>query len=215
MIRGLATLILLLCAAGTYAGQVTPLSEEGHVGLVLESTTYPDTLGKDLTSGLTNRILIRVTLARDSTIVRQRAVEITIRYDLWDEHFEVLVNIDGEDNDARIMRSITEVRSFLRRLRLPRLFRIDSLASAQPFTLTADVLLNPVDRERMEMIRKWVTENSIGPGDVTGRQHSDLAIVIFNRIFEQYSSGADVASVWQETSTSRSFRLEDLAHESR
>jgi hypothetical protein len=42
-----------------------------------------------------------------------------------------------------------------------------------------------------------------------------LAVIIINRIFEQYARGADLAAVWQETSTSRPFRLEQLAHDSR
>jgi hypothetical protein len=68
----------------------------------------------------------------------------------------------------------------------------------------------------MEMIKKWVAENTTGPTDMgahTSRNKWELDI--FNRIFEQYANGADIAAVWREASTSRSFAIGDLVDESR
>jgi hypothetical protein len=164
-----------------------------------------------------------VGLQRDSEIVQQRAVEIAIRYDLWDERFEMSVSIDGVDTSSatfqsrlemssRTIQSLDDMQAVLRKLQLPRLFPTTAMTAAQSYTLTADILLNPVDRERMEMIRKWVAENSIAPSDIGGSSASGgLAVTIFNRIFEQYAKGADVAAVWHETATSRPFKLEELS----
>lgn len=213
--RCLATIALAFGAAGACAAHLTPAVHQGQLGLTLESNAYPDTLRKDLTSGLTNRILVRVTLARGAEVVRRRAVEIAVRYDLWDEHFITTITLDGVETDVRTVPTLEQMQAFLRRLHLPRLFATNALERQQPFTLTAEVLLNPVDRERMEMIRKWVAQNNIGPGDRGGRNGGgDVAVAIFNRIFEQYAKGADVAAVWREASASRSFRLEELADES-
>lgn len=212
--RYLAIVAVFLYAADACAAQLTPVVHNGQLGLRLEAPAYPDTLGKDLTSGLTNRILIRVTLARGNEIVSRRAVEIAVRYDLWDEHFTTTVTLDGLQTEVRIIDDMEQMQAFLRRLPLPRLFANDGLERAHALTLTAEILLNPIDRERMEMIRKWVAQNNIGPGDVGGRGGGDLAVAIFNKIFEQYSKGADVAAVWRETTVSRPFRLEELADES-
>lgn len=213
--RCLATIALVLSAAGACAAQLTPAVQNGQLGLILESASYPDSLRKDLTSGLTNRFLIRVTLSRGNEIVRRRAVEIAVRHDLWDEHFAVTVTLDGAAADARTIQSMEEMQAFLRRLQLPRLFATNGLERKQPLSITAEILLNPVDRERMEMIRKWVAQNNIGPSDAGGRNGGgDLAVSIFNKIFEQYAKGADVAAVWRETSVSLPFRLEALADES-
>lgn len=213
--RSLATIALALYAAGAYAAQLTPAFDNGQLGLTLESAAYPQTLRKDLTSGLTNRILVRVTLARDNEVVRRRAVEIAVRYDLWDELFVTTVLLDGVETETRTLQTLEQMLGFLRRLQLPRLFASSALERQRPFTLTAEILLNPVDRERMEMIRKWVAQNNIGPGDLDGRNGGgDVAVAIFNRIFEQYAKGADVAAVWRETSVSQPFRLEDLVDES-
>jgi hypothetical protein len=213
--RCLTTIALVIYATGACAGQVTPAVHNGQLGLTLESTGYPQTLRKDLTSGLTNRILVRVTLSRGAEIVRRRAVEIAVRYDLWDEHFITTVTLDGVETNARTVPDMEQMQAWLRRLHLPHLFATQGLAHQQPFTLTAEVLLNPVDRERMEMIRKWVAQNNIGPGDTGTRGGGgDVAVAIFNRIFEQYAKGADVAAVWREISVSQPFRLEHVANES-
>ena len=214
--RCLTTIAFVIYASGACAGQLTPAVHDGQLGLTLESTAYPDTLRKDLTSGLTNRILVRVTLTRGAEIVRQRAVEIAVRYDLWDEHFITTVTLDGVETNARTVPDMEQMQAWLRRLQLPHLFATHGLEHQQPFTLTAEVLLNPVDRERMEMIRKWVAQNNVGPGDINGRKGGgDVAMVIFNKIFEQYAKGADVAAVWREISVSQPFRLDELSIERR
>lgn len=214
--RCVATFTLLLYAALGWAGQLTPAWEAGQLTVRIEATDWPATLRKDLTSGLTNRILIRVRLARGAQIVQQRAVEIAIRYDLWDERFMMDVTLDGVPFEARTIDTAEDMRAALRMLRLPPLFATDGMAATQAHTITAELLLNPVDRERMEMIRKWVAENSIPPADIAGRTAGGaLSVSIFNRIFEQYAKGADIAAVWQETSTSRPFQLQELADEGR
>jgi hypothetical protein len=182
---------------------------------MVESTAWPDTLRKDLTSGLTNRILIRVTLAREAVIIQQRAVEIAVRYDLWDERFVMSVALDGAEAETATIKSLDEVRAALRQLRLPHLFATSGIPTTQSLIIEAEILLNPVDRERMEMIRKWVAENSIAASDIGARNPGGVSVAIFNRIFEQYAKGADVAAMWRETSTSRPFRLEEIDNESR
>jgi hypothetical protein len=215
MARCIVMLALLLPAALGWAGQLSPSLDGGQLSLLLESTPWPDTLRKDLTSGLTNRILIRVTLARDTEIVQQRAVEIAIRYDLWDERFVMNMTFDGVAANTVVIKSLDDMLATLRQLRLPRLFSMPGMTAAQPHTVTAEILLNPIDRERMEMIRKWVAENSIASADIGGRNTGGISIAIFNRIFDQYAKGADIAAIWRDTSTSRPFRLEELVDENR
>jgi hypothetical protein len=216
MKRTLACLLIFLEAASIEAADLTPIVQQSDLGLIIQGAAYPATLSRDLTSGLTNRFLVRVSLANGAEVLHRRAVEIAVRYDLWDEHFTTVVSMDGVAEDARVMRNLDEVMAFLAQLRFSKLFSTDRLGHAQTFTLSADMLLNPIDRERMEMIRKWVAQNSIGPSDPTGRTASaDLTVAIFNKIFEQYTTGADVAATWRETSMSAPFKLEELTHESR
>lgn len=214
MRRCVATFALLLHTALSGAAQLTPRLDDGMLSLLVESTAWPATLQKDLTSGLTNRILIRVTLMRGPGIMQQRAVEIAVRYDLWDERFAMTLTLDGVEGEARMVQSLNDMHAALGKLHLPHLFPGAALSSGQDYSLVTEVLLNPVDRERMEMIRKWVAENSIASADIGGRSAGgDLAVVIFNRIFEQYAKGADITAVWREASASQPFRLEELIDE--
>ena len=206
--------LLVLFAAASSGAELTPMIDNGRVGVVIQDLAFPDKLDRDLTSGLTNRILIRVTLTDEARAPAiQRAVEIAVRYDLWEEHFVTTTSLDGAPGQPRTIASLTDLRAMLRNIRLPALFQPGD--PARFLVLTADVLLNPIDRERMEMIRKWVAENSIGVGDVEGRTSASMSVALFNRIFEQYAKGADVASVWRETLASRPFRLDELTDERR
>lgn len=216
MPRCVLTLALLFYAVTGCGSQITPFLGERGLGVAIESTEWPATLNKDLTSGLANRILIRVRLLQRAQVVRERAVEITIRYDLWDERFALSVSVDGAEVEARTLRTKEEVLVELGALRFRKLFEIPKSAGSELYLLTTEMLLNPIDRERMEMIKKWVVENSAGPTDMGAHpSESALGAAIFNRIFEQYASGADIAAVWREVGSSRPFRVEDLSDEAR
>jgi hypothetical protein len=80
------------------------------------------------------------------------------------------------------------------------------------------MLLNPIERERIDAIKKWVAENSTyTPADTTGfsdkRVGSSHSNAIFNKIFEQYAHGADVAATWKESFSSKPFRIGDVGDE--
>jgi hypothetical protein len=75
-----------------------------------------------------------------------------------------------------------------------------------------EILLNPVERERIEAIKKWVAENSTyTPADTTGfsdkRVGSSRSNEIFNKIFEQYAGGAKVVAAWKESAFSKPFKI--------
>jgi hypothetical protein len=81
------------------------------------------------------------------------------------------------------------------------------------------VLVNPVEQERLEMIRKWVAENSTPRGADSGA-HAGQAPVgaavsgdLFNRIFDSYASGAAGVAALHESMQSRPFRPESLPNE--
>jgi hypothetical protein len=105
--------------------------------------------------------------------------------------------------------------AFLARLRLPRLFRSTELNQNARYVIRAELLLNPIDRERMDQISKWVRENSddtpLGPDGVGARVTTSMSSEIFNRIFEQYAKGSDTAAAWHESAASSAFTLADLS----
>jgi hypothetical protein len=199
-----------------FAAQVTPLLQGGALGVDLKGASLPPTMRQDLVSGLTNSIVVRVTLASAGQPVAQRLVGFAIKYDLWEETFGVKVDVDAIPVSASTGQHLDEVIAMLTDLNLPRLFAVDAAAAGKSFELTAEILFDPIEKARMEEVRKWVAENNhSGPPDAS-RLSAGLpaprstSARLFNRIFEQYAAGASVAASWQQTVTSKPFKLEEL-----
>jgi len=205
-------LILLLASASVDAAEMSVTLVDGKLGARIDAISYPSSLPKELTSGLTNRLYARVTLMAALEIVGQRSVEIAIRYDLWDQKYSVVSALDGAIVESRSVATSAEMNELLGALPLPGLFDLSTL-SAHSLVLRVDVLLNPIDREKMRMIRKWVAQNSAP--DVNGDQGISVSNAIFNRIFEQYADGSNVAAAWRVAVTSNPFSIDSLKHEGR
>lgn len=211
--RRAITLLLLLANTGVEAAEVSATLADGKLGARIDALSFPSTLPKELTSGLTNRIYAQVTVADASASIGQKVVEIAIRYDLWDEKFSVVSTTDGTIAESRTLASLSELNALLAALPLPRLFEAANLPAGAELTLRVEVLLNPIDREKMLMIRKWVAQNSTP--EVGGRAGISMSNAIFNQIFDQYADGSNVAAAWRVSIASAPFRLDSLQHERR
>jgi hypothetical protein len=146
----------------------------------------------------------------------QRLVAFAIKYDLWEETFGVRVEVDDMPVSASTGQDLDEVIAMLTDLNLPRLFPVDASTSNKSIALTAEILFDPIEKERMEEIRKWVAENNrSGPPEASSLSAGlpaprSTSARLFNRIFEQYAAGAPVAATWKQTVTSKPFKLEEL-----
>jgi hypothetical protein len=217
----LLLLLLLLSPISALSAELTPFLQEHRLGVIVANARLPPTLRKDLASGLTNKILIRVVLLQDAQPLTRKVVDIAVRYDLWEETFSMDTRVDDVIVDSKTYRQIDDVVSALVNLRLPGLFRFGQTAPRTELALTAELLFNPVEKERMEEIRRWVAENSgptlpdptsLRPGLSSPAPASDSR-ALFNKIFEQYAAGASIAAAWKDTGTSKPFKLEELRDE--
>lgn len=202
-------------ASSAFAATLTPMLTDQRLGVVIGDLKLPDTLHKDLKSGLTNRMLIRVSLSVDAKQADQATAELAVKYDLWDETFGLQVLVNGGVIFKATYARIDDAVTYLSHPRLPQLF-VKPPANKN-LSLKADLLLNPVDREKMDKLRSWVTGEATVPssGHDTG---SSIAVsskpnAVFNRIFQQYMSGDDLTSAWRTTVTSKQFALTDLHDE--
>jgi hypothetical protein len=194
------------------AAELVPYAEGNFVGAQLRGLQLPDTLRKDLVSGLTNRMLIRMTLTVAGQTMSQSVISIGIKYDLWEETFRMTLAVDDRELPARTFMRIEDVLNVLADLPLNAVLRSSDLQPSRTHTLLAEVLFDPIDRERMENIRRWVARNSALPPS-TGRGASggsSPSSALFNAIFEQYAAGADVASTARDTASSAPFKPEQL-----
>ena len=194
----LATIALSLIGAGARAAELAALAEGEYIAARLQALGFPDSLRKDLRSGLTNKLLLRVTLQDGARTLATANAQIAVQYDLWDERFRTELSVNGAVLSTLELRTVEETVAWLNDLRLPRLFKAPAAASA--LKLKAQVLLNPIERERMEHIREWVKDNSSYvplEGGTRGASPETGSNAIFNRIFEQYAAGEDMAAQWR------------------
>lgn len=201
MRRASGLLLWMLSAAAAAAG-LTPAQSGGELGVRIDGLPYPPTLARELESGLTNRLYVRVRLLEAQTLLQERTIEIAIRYDLWEQNFIVTRTVDDTPAETQTLGS-AELKSYLAALHIPRLF-ITRTLGVREVTLNAELLLNPIGREKLRMIRKWVAENST---PVNADQGIATSNTVFNRIFEQYADGSDLAAVWRQELKSPPFRL--------
>ncbi len=214
------------------ATELIPFIKNDRLGVIINELKYPENLSKDLVSGLSNKILIRFELMFDSQVQNQsksqnhnpyqsqREVTITTKYDLWEENFKINILVSDSDSTFKTLPSLKDVLSFLAHLKISNLWPLSELSQSDSFNLKVDTLFNPIEKEQMEKIKKWVIQNSTSlPIDPTGfgsinsissslRTHS-----LFNKIFEQYSTGTPIASVGRETLISKLIHLTEVPHE--
>jgi hypothetical protein len=207
-------LALLLFAGALPAGaaELVAVAEGDSVGAQLRGVRLPDSLRKDLVSGLTNRMLIRMTLAAEGQTISQSVINLGIKYDLWDETFRMTRSVDDRELPARTLATTEDVLSLLADLPLNAIAQSSDLQSGRTYTLLAEILFDPIDRERMENIRRWVARNTALPtgGAQTAAGGSSPSASLFNAIFEQYAAGADIASTSRDSARSAPFRPEQL-----
>lgn len=204
MTRALCLIGLLLVGTLAQAADIVPVVRDRHIGARVRGLTLPAALRKDLRSGLTNRLLLRVTLLEGEQTHANANVEIALKYDLWDERFRSQLTVNGVARNAPELRTLEEAWSWLADLSLMALF--DQPATTAALRLRAEVLLNPIERERMDQIREWVKENSrYVPLEGAPGAASDSSNSIFNRIFESYAADPDTAAQWREEVKSAPF----------
>jgi hypothetical protein len=213
----LLLLLMTLWSARAAAAELTPTIKDRRLGVVMKSIGLPETFPKDLVSGLTNRLLIRISLVSQSTLLDQTTAEIAMKYDLWNESFSVTKTVNGIVIDTRTCKTLMEVQALLAELHLPGLFASAEVAGVDRVVMRAEILLNPIERERLAALRRWVAENSTyTPSDTDGfgsekGSASPRSNAIFNRIFEQYSHGIDLVAGWKDVVSSEPFKIGEIA----
>ncbi|HEY0681964.1 MAG TPA: hypothetical protein VGD45_06520 [Steroidobacter sp.] len=207
MTRVLCLICLLLLGAIVEAADITPVIRERNIGVRVRGLALPESLRKDLRSGLTNRVLLRITLLEGTETRANANVEIALKYDLWDERFSSQLTVNGTALSAPELRTVDEAWAWLIDLSLLQLF--ERPATPATLTLQAEVLLNPIERERMEQIREWVKENSryVPLEGAPGAASESTSNSVFNRIFEHYAADQNMAAQWREQVTSTPFNV--------
>jgi hypothetical protein len=208
----------LLVAHTGRAARVTPVVAGGQLGVVVSVVEYPDSLQKDLVSGLTNELLLDVKLLAGTRELGRRTASLSIRYDLWEEKFTSTLKIDEAPPDVRTNVTRKDIDESLAAIRLSKLFPVNGLANDERLVVQVQMLLNPIERERIEAIKRWVARHSTyTPTDTPGYSDKTVASArsngIFNGIFQQYAGGAKSVASWTMSVSTQPFKLDEVRDE--
>ncbi len=212
-------LMLALGAKPAAADELMPIVKDHELGVAVRAVALPATFSRDLVSGLTNKLLIHAGLFSGSRLIDRKTAEVSIKYDLWNETFELTTTVNNTVIAVRSNSTREAIDAFLADIRIPGLFAVNEVPADKDATLRVEVLLNPIERERLEAIRKWVAENNTyTPADTPGfsdkRVGGSRSNAIFNRIFEQYARGADAAgATWKQSLASKPFKIAEVGDE--
>jgi hypothetical protein len=211
-------LLGLLRPLDALAAHLAPFVEASRLGANLSDVALPPSVRSDFASGLTNRILIQVSLQQSAERITHAIAAIEIKYDLWDENYRLAISVNGLEVLSRTLAKADEVIAALSTVHLPGLFATSGIADGAPLRINAEILFDPLEKARMDEVRKWVAENSGPQSESTpalGSQGQAAPPVaqgnsLFNRIFEQYAGGATVAAAWRDSAQSAGFSLREF-----
>jgi hypothetical protein len=211
--KGLTNFILvwMLITSSVEAATLTPTLNDQAIGISLSDVALPDTLMNELASGFEHRLLLRVVLISQAVKIVHADAMITAKYDLWDERYIVRTMAAGRLENERLLPTIQGVIAQLKTIRLDQLFLVENTLRDRDLMLQAELLINPIERQKIEQLREWVATHStpnqaLGYGVAFTPKPNDM----FNRIFEQYTNGADLSAAWSLTIRSQPFRVDQL-----
>ena len=204
----LAIVLAVFVYARSSAAELIPRVTNPAFGASIVGLPFPATLTRDLTSGFENRIFIRISVVSSGKVIVRRDAVITAKYDLWEEQFTVQKFVGDALVAKMTFKQAQEVLAYLGRVELDDLFAVDSVQQGQDIAMQAEVSINPVEREKIERVRKWVAGNSM-PGAV-GADPAGAPLIakpndLFNKIFDQYTRGEDIVATWKMTVISKVF----------
>jgi hypothetical protein len=212
------SLLCVLMTTQVVAAELAPFAVGDHMGIFISGLRFPDTLETDLQSGLTSRIVLRLVLLLGSRPIAQESLQVAVKFDLWDEKFRVTVTAANELQKVAAFTRLSDIDAWLAQLRLETLFLLRDLPPGK-YQLRANLLLNPVEKERVDQLKRWIAENSTpagrlhpGSADPSAPLSGSRPSEMFNSILELYMKGEDVVAPWHAELSSAQFTPDELDH---
>jgi len=148
----------------------------GGIGKLFDTTAF-DALG----TGIPSTVVIRVQITpRDSdTPVAEQLIQRSVVYDVWDEIYTLRLEEPGTRKTVKA-KFRAEALKWLTAIDSLPLARLAVLPVGQVFVLKMVVELNPVSKETLAEVRRWLSQGNGGGLDRGGAFFGSFVSVFYN-----------------------------------
>jgi hypothetical protein len=148
----------------------------GGIGKLFDTTTY-----EALSTGIPSTVVIRIQItARDSNDpVAEQLIQRSVVYDVWDEIYTLRLDQPGGSKTIKV-KFRAEALKWLTAIDDLPIARTAVLPIDQVFVLKMVVELNPVSKETLAEIRRWLSQGNGGGLDRGGAFFGSFVSVFYN-----------------------------------
>jgi len=148
----------------------------GGIGKVFDPKTY-----EALRSGIESTVVIRIQIVpQDSdTAVAEHLIKRSVVYRVWDEDYEMRLDEPGGRKKI-IVKTPAEALTWLTAIDDVPVAPLDVLPIEKVFVLKMVVELNPVSRETLAEVRRWLSQGNGGGIDRGGALFGSFVSVFYN-----------------------------------
>ena len=148
----------------------------GGIGKLFDTTAY-----EALSTGIPSTVVIRIQIApRDSdTPVAEQLIQRSVVYDVWDEIYTLRLDQPGGRKTIKV-KYRAEALKWLTALDDVPVARLDVVPIDQVFVLKMVVELNPVSKQTLTEVRRWLSQGNGGGLDRGGAFFGSFVSVFYN-----------------------------------
>ena len=148
----------------------------GGIGKLFDAPTY-----EALSSGISSTVVIRIQItSRDSdTPVAEQLIRRSVVFDVWDEIYTVEIDQPGGSRKVKLKYRAEALKWLTAIDDLP-VARLAVLPYEQVFVLKMVVELNPVSKETLAEVRRWLSQGAGGGLDRGGAFFGSFVSVFYN-----------------------------------
>jgi hypothetical protein len=148
----------------------------GGIGQLFDAPSY-EALGSGISSTVVIRM--RVTPLDSDTPVAEQLIRRSVVWDVWDEIYTVELDQPGGSRKVKV-RYRAEALKWLTAIDDLPIARLDVLPYKQVFVLKMVVELNPVSKETLAEVRRWLSQGAGGGLDRGGAFFGSFVSVFYN-----------------------------------
>ncbi|WOH38272.1 hypothetical protein RI844_03275 [Thalassotalea fonticola] len=208
--------------------------------VTISDINYPQNLiENELTSGLPNNFTVIFSVKNKKGVHYVKSITYQITFDLWDEIYLIKTISDNVNSDVRTLSKKADIIDFINKIRFESAEILTGLTKNQAYEITAQVLVNPVNTQRIEKIRRWIassqgfselsedSQHNRSPRPISTPSASSSANVtdtgiggsarprfqkLFDQIMEQYMELKETPALWKSDVASGSILFKSDLH---